>query len=123
MRGKPFEKGNKYAFKPGESGNPGGRPKLAILSDAYREQLAQELPNGQTFAELIATQMCMAAAKGDISAAREICDRVEGRARQSVDISAQVNWRELAAANDIDEWEVLREAERIIQSGLDRGRK
>ena len=25
-RGKPFEKGNETAFKPGQSGNPGGLP-------------------------------------------------------------------------------------------------
>jgi hypothetical protein len=32
-------------WKPGQSGNPGGRPKTALLSHACRELLAAPLPN------------------------------------------------------------------------------
>jgi len=36
-----FEKGNVYAWKPGQSGNSAGRPKCITLSEAYRRALAQ----------------------------------------------------------------------------------
>src|SRR5688572_1222656 len=41
-RGKPFAKGNEFAFKPGQSGNPAGRPKVRTLSDTYRTCLAEK---------------------------------------------------------------------------------
>ena len=42
-RGKPFEKGNKigHRFKPGESGNPGGRPTSDISPSRILEELAR----------------------------------------------------------------------------------
>lgn len=90
VRGKPFEKGNPHAFKPGQSGNPAGRPKSAILSDAYRRKLAEvdeSDPDKRTYAEVIADQMILKAKEGDVSAIREIADRVEGKARQTVTLT------------------------------------
>jgi hypothetical protein len=90
-RGKPFEKGNVYAWKPGASGNPSGRPKLHLLSEAYRSRLAQVDPDDaqeRTYAEVIAEHLCKVAAglaKGNSTrAAHEIADRTEGKARQAV---------------------------------------
>jgi len=68
-----------YQFKPGESGNPGGRPKL--LSDAYRAQLAKPMPGdaeGRTYAEVIAWGMALAASKDNVPAAREMRQATEG---------------------------------------------
>jgi benzoyl-CoA reductase/2-hydroxyglutaryl-CoA dehydratase subunit BcrC/BadD/HgdB len=84
-------------FKKGQSGNPNGRPKgipntktrlLRIL------ELTQKKKNpitGKDEAFSIAEQMDMAmiakALKGDISAYREVIDRLEGKANQQLDIT------------------------------------
>jgi hypothetical protein len=83
--------GEATRFKPGESGNPGGRPKTAPLSQACRELLGQSIPGdpGQrTYAEAIAQTLVEKALKGDIRAAQELGDRVEGRARQAIEIQS-----------------------------------
>ena len=76
-------------WRPGQSGNPGGRPKKTKLTDAYR-QILEELvpgdPEGRTYAQLIAWEMVKSALKGRSDAAREIGDRTEGRARQAIDL-------------------------------------
>ena len=74
-------------WQKGQSGNPAGRPRSAVLSDAYRRMLAEADPEdeqGRTRAEVIAEQMYLKAKGGDVSAMREIADRVEGKARQNI---------------------------------------
>ena len=76
-------------WKPGQSGNPCGRPKTAPLSQACREVLAQPIPGdpeGRTYAQKIAHVLAEKAAKGDLRAAQELADHVEGRPRQAVEI-------------------------------------
>lgn len=71
----------------GVSGNPGGRPKVKALSHAYRAHLEQVVPTdpeGRTYAEVIAAMLAKKAVEGDVAAARELADRTEGRAPQSV---------------------------------------
>jgi hypothetical protein len=114
-----FTKDTPTAFKPGQSGNPAGRPKSITLSEAFRRQLSQPMPDdpeGRTFAEVIAERMCVAASGGDVSAAREIADRVEGKPKQSVNLDMNVNdWRAVAQAHGLNEQDVLREAQRLIE--------
>lgn len=43
--GKPFKKGNEYAFKPGESGNPGGLPGTDLAAK-YARELFERHPEG-----------------------------------------------------------------------------
>ena len=77
-------------FKPGQSGNPKGRPKSITLSEAYRKMLAQvDEADAQkrTRAEILAEEMYVKAKSGDVSALREIADRVEGKPRQTVTLS------------------------------------
>lgn len=92
-----------HQFKPGQSGNPTGRPKATILSSAYRNVLQRQAPadltravapnyeGDATFAELIAEASIRgaikAAVKGDPRAAKELADRTEGKARQTVEIA------------------------------------
>ena len=81
--------GEATQFRPGQSGNPGGRPKTAPLSRACRDLLARTIPSdpkGRTYAEAIAEALAEKAVAGDIRAAQELADRAEGRARQSIEI-------------------------------------
>jgi hypothetical protein len=89
-------------WKKGTSGNPGGRPKSRLLSEALRNRLAQTVDGsatGITFAEAIADNLVrIACSQGPsaVSAANEISDRIEGRSRQSIefsDISADIRSR------------------------------
>jgi Family of unknown function (DUF5681) len=88
VRGNP-DKTIPHRWQPGQSGNPGGRPKRAPLADACREVLALPVPadaEGRTYAQKIAATLAEKAAEGDIRAAAELADRAEGRARQSIEI-------------------------------------
>jgi hypothetical protein len=114
---------NLKPFQKGVSGNPNGRPKSLTLSEAFRRQLSQPVPgasDGRTFAEVIALQLCVAAARGDVSAAREIADRSEGKPRQSVDVDMSIaDWRAIARSHGVSEEDVIREAQRLIESTVD----
>lgn len=75
-------------FKPGVSGNPGGRPKRKPITDVYLRLLDEPCPDdpqGRTYAEVIGENMLRRAVKGldAIPATKEISDRVEGKARPS----------------------------------------
>ncbi len=109
-------------FKPGQSGNPQGRPKLTLLSEALREQLAEVLPgvDERTIAEHIARSMIKQALLGNVIAAREIADRTEGRPKQSVDVDMSVrDWREMARTHGLSEQDVIREAQLLIEPASD----
>lgn len=80
-------------WKKGSSGNPGGRPKSRLLSEALRNHLGQikeNDPEQRTWAEAIAANLIeIAASKSPsaIAAANEVCDRAEGRPPQHLQIS------------------------------------
>lgn len=91
------EAGKGTRFQPGQSGNPDGRPRYAALSAAYRHQLAcrldgetaraLKLSHDSTVAEAIAVVLSRCALAGDVNAAREMCNRVEGQAPQFLGIA------------------------------------
>lgn len=86
-----FEKGNKSGrkFQPGKSGNPGGRPRVKLLSQAYKEALGKLDPRSrQETSRLIATALVRKARKGDVKAAIELADRTEGKAQQHVEVES-----------------------------------
>jgi hypothetical protein len=81
-----FQKGNPYRFPPKVSGNPGGRPRKPI-TDAYADLAEQKYPGdpqGRTYAQVAAEGQFNAAIKGKTDAAREIADRLEGKAVQPI---------------------------------------
>jgi Family of unknown function (DUF5681) len=91
--------GKKTQFRKGVSGNPGGRPRSRVLSEALRDRLAQVMdddPSGRTFAEAVAHNLVrIACSQGPsaVHAASEIADRLEGRSRTQVefaDITAEL---------------------------------
>ena len=77
---------NLKPWKPGESGNPGGRPKTKPLTSELERLLEEEAPKakGQTWAALIAQALLRKARKGDVRAITEVANRVEGRPFQAV---------------------------------------
>lgn len=102
-RGKPFPKGNtigsRTRFQPGNSANPGGRPRCAEISRSYRAWLAElatreelaahKLPlelAGRTHAEVVAYIRGDKALDGHLADAVELADRAEGKPRVTLGI-------------------------------------
>src|SRR6266699_3665563 len=82
FRGGSPDVGKATQFKPGKSGNPGGRPK-ALVSDATRDWLKAVDPRtGKSNAEMVAQAQGKKALKGDTSAYTAVRDTSEGRPAQ-----------------------------------------
>ncbi len=118
-----FAPGNKIGnrFKKGETGNQKGRPKLTRLTEALREQLAEEMPNAseRTIAEAIARTLIREALVGNIAAIKECFDRSEGKPKQAIDLDLQINdWRTLAKNYSLNEQDVINEAKLLIAESL-----
>jgi hypothetical protein len=73
-------------FKPGQSGNPGGRPKKVSLTALLREALAREV-EGRTVGEKLVEVMVQNALKGDFRFCRDLMDRIDGKPHQSVSVT------------------------------------
>jgi hypothetical protein len=81
-------------FQKGQSGNPNGRPKkLPELDKLLANVLGEENANGITAAEAILMALRHKATKGDIRAAEVLLDRGYGKAKQSIDLNADVTNR------------------------------
>ena len=78
-------------FMPGQSGNPGGRPRGSVkVSSCYERSLARPFPGdpqGRTYAQVIADRAVELAAEGRIDAIKEVTDRTEGRSKQTIDVN------------------------------------
>ena len=92
-------------WQPGQSGNPSGRPKKGMaISDAMRDILAgcemsvtlrqprkkaitYEVTTDKNFAYAVGAAAIYRAIKGDVFAIKEVCDRVQGKAHQSIGIA------------------------------------
>ena len=64
-------------FKPGQSGNPGGRPKK--LTQPLEAFLARKDKSGKQYAQLLIEAMVKRAISRSDTLVKEIFDRVEGR--------------------------------------------
>jgi len=97
-------------FKPGQSGNPSGRPKKDRELTAALEQVVDKVALADKLNEM--------AIAGDMSAIRYIYDRIEGTPtqRHEFDIDeVRSEARRLARELGLDEDAVLSEAEEIIR--------
>lgn len=72
-------------FKPGQSGNPNGRPVERPWRDAIRAILAEKDPKTQRRKLLSAANALVdQAMAGDTAALREVGDRIDGKPPQSI---------------------------------------
>ena len=93
--------GKSTQFKKGTSGNPGGRPKITFSGTVRELMEAQEIDvawtvNGKrktlhvesdkNLHYGVASALIMEALKGNVGAVKELIDRGEGRAHQSITV-------------------------------------
>ncbi len=94
---------NLKPWKPGESGNLSGRPKMRPISDRYaeraetalpeEERIKRGLPRGATYGDALAFDQFNAALNGRTEAAREIREAIEGKAAQRISEPAKKDIR------------------------------
>lgn len=75
-----------YQFKPGQSGNPGGRPKGQSITAKLRAIV--DADDGAV-AIALAEAAKKAALEGDFRFWKELCDRIDGPIRQQLDQTIQ----------------------------------
>lgn len=76
---------NLKPFKPGESGNPKGRPKkLPALDDLLADVLGDD-GSGKSEAKAILEALHKRAIKGDVRAAEVLLERAYGKVKQEID--------------------------------------
>ncbi len=67
-----------HRWKPGQSGNPGGRPKGKSITALLRERL-EDQHNGKALAAILVESLLKGALKGNLPHIKEVLDRTEGR--------------------------------------------
>lgn len=82
-------------WKKGESGNPKGRPKLPDLKEALQNILG-ETKDGKTALDAIFMALRAKAAKGDVRAAELLMDRAYGKSKQTIDMNASVEVKDIS---------------------------
>ena len=95
----------KGQFKPGHSGNPGGRPKGSITK-IMREFMYEIDDTGFSRIQHLCFILWDAALKGDLQAIKLIIDRVDGTPRQSIE-------------TNVREFETIKVMEIVEDNGLD----
>jgi hypothetical protein len=73
-------------FLPGQSGNPGGRSTEKRFREALLLELAEDGDARKPLRE-VAKALIAAALTGDVSAIREIADRLDGKPAQAIDVT------------------------------------
>lgn len=86
---------NRGRFKPGHSGNPGGRPKGTSITAALRELIDEAGPDS------VAGPLLEAAQAGDIKAIKVVLERTEGRVTEQLEHAGQITVR-VEYADDLD---------------------
>lgn len=89
------EEGKQYQWKLGQSGNPRGRPPKDIcITSLVKEFLAKEAQGGKTHAQLVAEAIVKLAEdyrfKGNVSAIKELLDRIEGKVPDTHKIESDI---------------------------------
>lgn len=85
----PAEHLAEYKWQPGQSGNPGGRPKRKPLTDLYEEML-----NDPELIQVIHGAVKKAVSKGQMAMVlqlKEMAERVEGKVTQPIDAELTIS--------------------------------
>lgn len=69
----------KHQFKPGESGNPGGRPKGTVSIEAELRNRLTNGEDGEKIVQGLVSQALKMALKGDYKFFNMILERIDGR--------------------------------------------
>jgi hypothetical protein len=82
---------NLKPFKPGQTGNPLGKPKgrlnmTTMLRALLETETVDEFGNVNTHAALINQALAKKAASGDTAAIKEVYERIDGKTSQVVEI-------------------------------------
>jgi hypothetical protein len=107
----------KHKFPKGVSGNPKGRPKLPDLKEAIAKILSEE-KDGHTALDAILAALRAKAAKGDVRAAQELLDRGFGKAKQVIDVTAEVENKQKVDLTGLTDDELRTLAEIQSKSGV-----
>ena len=80
--------GNLKLWKPGQSGNPAGRPRKAdCLTSLLKDEIEKVSPTdeaGRTWKELVVLATIQLAIKGHPVALREVWERLDGKMPQAI---------------------------------------
>lgn len=87
--------GEPHRWKPGESGNPNGRPaKELCITSLVREILERDAGDGKTNAQLVAEAIVQLAktpnARGHVPTVKELLDRIEGKVPETHKIEGDI---------------------------------
>lgn len=79
-------------WRPGQSGNPKGRPKgslnlTTLIEKVWNEEITDAEGNKKIQGLLAVKALIEKAKKGDVSAFKEIADRLEGRAKEKKEMT------------------------------------
>ncbi len=81
-----------HLWKPGQSGNPAGKPKGARhFSTLIKEAITKVANDTGTSDDILIVQALVAKAKdGDLKAVDMVLDRIDGKAEQTINLDADV---------------------------------
>ena len=71
-------------FQPGQSGNPGGRPSVKPWRDALMRAIKRRESDDPKALEKLADKLLRAVDNMDITAIRELADRLDGKVPQAI---------------------------------------
>lgn len=104
-------------FKPGQTGNPGGRPKRKPITDAILRELDKAVRGGGTNADKAAAHLVKLMFHREprvaIEASRLVLAYVEGMPSQSLTIDIQERAKALAEQTGADPQWLIKRAEEI----------
>lgn len=103
FRGPDPQVGEATQFKPGQSGNPGGRSRK--LTRILEEMLAMPVPNDKlkrTYAQKFIEETLKRAIRKSDSLAKEIFDRIDGKSLQALQFEGRLESLSLLSDSELN---------------------